>query len=312
MPVYQATTELESSIDKLLKSAKMGDEDIPRTEQLAMNHLSVEEVDARRGELRKMRELMYRAEVKAKRVSKIKSKTYRRIKKKEREKLAAKLDEGVEDDEEGKLKREVERARERATLRHKNTGKWAKAMKGKGDVDVDERREISEMLERGERLRKKIRGDKGSDAEDDEDSEDVEDDGSLSTIKASAFEELQKINEDNEAPDDRQKKTSKSIFEMKFMKDAAARNQQQTDRIVDDFIKEMGGKDGESDADGDEQTALESGGPAVERTGGRAIYRPAAIVSITYVIPYSANLLSHSLVKWLLGHLLHSHLIRQV
>jgi len=78
-----------------------------------MNHLSVEEVAARRAELRKTRELMFRAEVKAKRVSKIKSKMYRRIKKKEREKLAKKLD-GDEDmvDEGVRLKVGVERARE--------------------------------------------------------------------------------------------------------------------------------------------------------------------------------------------------------
>ena len=37
-------------------------------------------------------------------------------------------------DEEGRMKFEVERARERATLKHKNTGKWAKAMQQRGDT----------------------------------------------------------------------------------------------------------------------------------------------------------------------------------
>ena len=251
-----------------------------------MNHLSVEEVAARRAELRKMRELMFRAEVKAKRVSKIKSKTYRRIKKKEREKLAKKLD-GDEDldDEEVRLKMEVQRARERATLRHKNTGKWAKAMKAKGELDVDERREISEMLERGEQLRRKIRGDKESDdEEDDVDSEvDGEGDG-LSRIKASAFEELAKINGDDgeEIATDGRGKKGKTIFEMKFMQDAMARNQQQTGRMVDDFVKEMGGHDGDvrdSDAEeADEAGQDASDWPAFQRTGGRAVYQPAVTV----------------------------------
>ena len=49
---------------------------------LQMKQLSTEEIAQRRGELRKMRELMFRAEVKARRVGKIKSKTYRRQKRK--------------------------------------------------------------------------------------------------------------------------------------------------------------------------------------------------------------------------------------
>src|SRR3981189_1500018 len=109
----------------------MREEDMANTEELKMNHLSVEEVAARRAEVRKMRELMFRAEIKAKRVAKIKSKTYRRVKKKER-----------------------------ASLRHKNTGKWAKAMKGRHELDEDQRKDITEMLDRGERLRRKIHGEK--------------------------------------------------------------------------------------------------------------------------------------------------------
>ena len=126
-----------------------------------MNHLTPEEVQARRAELRQMRELMFRAEAKAKRVSKIKSKTYRRIRKKERAKLAQKLGD-VEgdnpDDEAAQLSREIERARERATLRHKNTGKWAKAMRARGELDGEQQRDLNEMLDRGEKLRRRIQG----------------------------------------------------------------------------------------------------------------------------------------------------------
>jgi len=54
---------------------------------LKINKLSVEEIAERRNELRQMRELMFRAEIKARRVKKIKSKTYRRLKRKEKERL---------------------------------------------------------------------------------------------------------------------------------------------------------------------------------------------------------------------------------
>ncbi|KAH9897707.1 Utp14 protein-domain-containing protein [Cubamyces lactineus] len=277
---FKPTTELESAVDKLLKSAKMRENEIAQTESLKMNHLSVEEVAARRAELAKMRDLMFRAEAKAKRIAKIKSKTYRRLKKKERARLAAKLGEDSEedlDDEEARLKREVERARERATLRHKNTGKWAKAMRGRGELDEDQRRDINEMLDRGEKLRRKIRGEgESDDDESDDESDDAEGEEGIARIKAKAFDELATLDADQpEAPEG---KKGKSIFEMKFMKDAMAREQRKAHEMVDDFIKEMGGHDPDGDEEQGEQ--LDGDGPSgaiVQRVGGRVVYRPGAL-----------------------------------
>lgn len=101
-----------------------------------------------------MRELLFRAEIKARRVKKIKSKTYRRLKRKEKERLGELIDEkGPEDDSdgEGRLKRE-RRAKERATLRHNRTGKWAKRMVNREDADEATRKDFEGMLSRGERL----------------------------------------------------------------------------------------------------------------------------------------------------------------
>ncbi|KII93102.1 hypothetical protein PLICRDRAFT_87528 [Plicaturopsis crispa FD-325 SS-3] len=276
---FKPTTELESSIDRLLKSAKLRDEDIQGTEALKMNHLTVEEVAARRAELGKMRELMFRAEVKAKRVAKIKSKTYRRIKKKERAKLAAKLDEeGDEDDEETRMKREVERARERATLRHKNTGKWARGLKGKAELDGGERRDIAEMLQRGEQLRKKIQRRNASGDEDDESASDSDEDADA--IRKGAFEELSALRtETPEAPAG----GSKSIFEMNFMKEAMTREQRRADEVADDFLKEMAGAHGSESGAEDAQDV--DGQTAVERTGGRVVYRPGPNSGVKLVRP---------------------------
>lgn len=271
---------MESAVDRLLKSAKMREQDIAQTEALKMNHLSVEEVAERRAELAKMRELMFRAEAKAKRVAKIKSKTYRRLKKKEKAKLAAKLgelDDEDADDEESRLKREVERARERATLRHKNTGKWAKAMKARGELDEDQRREINEMLDRGEKLRRRIQG-QGSD-ESDDDNEDSDDDGegAVERIKASAFDELRQLRK----ADDDLEVGKKSVFEMKFMKDAMARDQQRAEQVADDFVAEMGG--GLLNEDGEE---VDPSGPtdSTTRVGGRMSFRPGNIVRATLIL----------------------------
>ncbi|KAI5118044.1 hypothetical protein M0805_005893 [Coniferiporia weirii] len=289
---FKPTTELESSIDRLLKSAKLNEEDINKTEDLLMKDLSVEEVAARRAELRKMRELAFRADAKAKRVSKIKSKAFHRIQKKERTKLLAKLDAAAgdaEDLEEERMKAEVERAKERATLKHKNTGKWAKAMKARGELDVDQRRDINEMLERGDRLRRRIQG-VGSGSEDgdgddgDSSGGDLVGEDGVMRIKASAFEELEKLRsgvggEDDEGSDSDLKKKAKSVFEMKFMKDAAARQSQAVDRMIDDFRKEMGDLAENSDVD----TEKDVGSPMpIERINGRMVFRPG---------PQSSNML---------------------
>ncbi|KAH9950956.1 Utp14-domain-containing protein [Amylocystis lapponica] len=273
---FKPTTELESAVDKLLKSAKMREEDIAQTESLKMNHLSIEEVAARRAELAKMRALMFRAEAKAKRVAKIKSKTYRRIKKKERARLAEKLGEGEdqdEDDEEVRLKRETERARERATLRHKNTGKWAKAMRSRGELDEDQRRDIGEMLDRGERLRRRIRGEGSGDEEDSEDESDAEDgEESIRRIRENAFEELAALDGNDDSTMAEGGKKGKSLFEMKFMKEGMARDAKRADEMVDDFVKEMGARTTDEDAEADVEE--QPYGTAVNRVGGRATFRP--------------------------------------
>ncbi|PBK84660.1 Utp14-domain-containing protein [Armillaria gallica] len=274
---FQPTTALESSVDALLKTARLRDEDIHETEEgiLKMNNLSVEEVAQRRAELRKTRELMFRAEIKAKRVAKIKSKTYRKIKRKEKERLGEKIDEGGSDDEEMVMKKEMERARERATLRHKNTGKWAKQMRGKESWDEEGRKGIEEMLDRGERLRRKIAG-KGSD-ESDNDSDGQESADGPEDIRQHAFNELARLDNDNEElPQDKSK--GKSVFEMKFMKDAMARQQNEANKMVDDFVKELGGG-GEAEESGNEGGDDPSSGVVVSRTGGRVTYRPGAPTS---------------------------------
>ena len=265
---------------------------------LQMNQLSVEEVAQRRGELRKMRELMFRAEVKARRIGKIKSKTYRRIKRKEKELTGEKINEDDNDVEEGILKRELDRARERATLRHKHTGKWARQMRHKEDLNEDSRRDIEEMLVRGEKLRRRVKGIGSDESEDDSDGQDDDGDdgldveGGLEKIKQGAFDELQKLNE-AERVEGTENQKGKGVFEMKFMKDAMARQNQATNKSIDDFIQEMGGNTGTVDSDDEAQengskVLDSSSGVLLERKGGRVAYRPSETVGfhVTYGYNY--------------------------
>jgi U3 small nucleolar RNA-associated protein 14 len=99
---------------------------------------------------------------------------------------------------------------ERRRERHCDTriGKWAKAVKGRGVLDVVkdgergvgccQRREIEERLERGEALRAKIQGDDGSDDNDDTD-------GGMENINANAFKELGCLERDDDTDPTKEK-----------------------------------------------------------------------------------------------------------
>ena len=282
----QPITQLERDVDALLIAAKMREEDIPETEDamLKMNDLSVEEIAERRDELRKMRELMFRAEIKSRRVKKIKSKTYRRLRRKEKERLDEKIngkttEEGSETD---RLQREMERAKERATLRHKHTGKWAKHMRNRGDLDDGTRQDLEDMLARGDRLRRRIQGiasgesegENGDESGDDDDDE-LEGEEGIAKVKQDAFSELAQL----ESGDTIQSKDKggRSVFEMKFMKEAMARKASVVDKEVDDFIKELSGDVGhDSEEAANDAEEVPSGGVVAVRSGGRVVYRPVA------------------------------------
>ncbi|KAJ3882859.1 Utp14-domain-containing protein [Lentinula edodes] len=285
---FKPSTALETTISSLLSSANLAtDASVLETEEniLKTNAVSVEDVAERRRELRQMRELMFRAEVKAKRAKKIKSKVYRRLKRKEKDAVDGN-DDGSEEEltEERRLKVEMERARERATLKHKNTGKWAKKMMSRGGYgeggDDDDirggRQEIEEMLSRGEKLRRKIQG-RGSDDDDSQsESEDDGEDDSGAGVEL-AFNELRALSKTDADPLESEGKKGKSVFEMKFMKDAMARKQADTSRIVDDFVKEMGGDVGHfSDGEVGSTQDDPGSGVIVSRTGGRMVLQPTA------------------------------------
>ncbi|KAG8960552.1 hypothetical protein FRC03_006414 [Tulasnella sp. 419] len=264
---FKPSNALESAVDNLLKAANLREQDVTKTEELQMKDLTVEEVQARRAELRYSRELMFRAEVKAKRIAKIKSKTYRKIhrKLKEKNQLSAEdletLDPEAADAE--RMKAEVDRARERASLRHKNGGKWVKNMKGV-EGDLEKRQDLAEMLQRGEVLRKKIAGDTHSSDEDEQE------DGDIDAIKARAFEELAAFDDDEGGETSAHQS---GIFEMKFMKEAMARKLAKVNEVADDFRKELMGGEANSDV----EDAAPSTQPSFIMVGGnkgRVIFQP--------------------------------------
>ncbi|KAJ7638698.1 Utp14-domain-containing protein [Roridomyces roridus] len=255
---FKPTTELESAVSRLLTTANLAqDTDIQRTENTLMAaKLSPEEVARRRNELRQMRELAFRGEIKARRVAKIKSKTYRKIARGKKERRET--DDG--DDEEGATQREVNRARERAGMRIKRNAKWNRSrVEGEEDEEIGTREEIENELERKERLTRLIRGDKDDGSSDEDESGGEEDE---EAIKRSAFDELKALKGDGETTQVKQK----GVFGMKFMQDALKRRDTEANEVVDDFIKEMAGEAEEDDG--------VVPGVITQRTGGRVSHRP--------------------------------------
>lgn len=183
---FEAKTDFEKEIEQALEDAGQQDEEaVLKAEEQALqddlgaNRLTMEEYKKRRGQLAQVRALMFYHEQKRHHIKKIKSKKYRRIRKKQRERLKeSALEVAIENDDELaqelKEKEEVARIQERMTLAHKNTSKWAKRILKRGkNVDVDTRRALSAQLKRGDDLRRKMMGDQSSDSEgngsDDED-----------------------------------------------------------------------------------------------------------------------------------------------
>jgi U3 small nucleolar RNA-associated protein 14 len=143
-------------------------------DDLGSNRISIEEYKKRHGELAKMRALMFYEEQKRNRINKIKSKKYRKIRKRQREREkeaeneATRLDDPTFDRE--KMEREeMERMKERMTLAHKNTSKWARRVLRRGaKMDIEERRALSLQIAKGDELRRKMMGEDyegGSDSE---------------------------------------------------------------------------------------------------------------------------------------------------
>ena len=167
----QPISSLESKIQEILqesgapgKGSRSAEQEEQAFEELEEKKLPLAEVQARRAELRQLRDLMFREEIRAKRIKKIKSKAYRRIHRKERDR--ANLREqteltaaGLVDSDEEREKADRQRAEERMGARHRES-KWAKAMKATGRAawDDDARGSVNDLARRDEELRRKVEG----------------------------------------------------------------------------------------------------------------------------------------------------------
>ncbi|KAL0772726.1 hypothetical protein Bca101_037877 [Brassica carinata] len=150
--------------------------------------------------------LLFRHELKSKRIKKIKSTTYHRLKNKDLKKssLGALMDPEMAKEE--AMRQEAKRVEERMTLKHKNTGKWAKRMLNRGlNVKYDgTKAAIVEQLQMNANLSRQMNymrdGCSSDERDDEEELRDGSDEDTPSRLIAKAKEKTLKALEDDELP----------------------------------------------------------------------------------------------------------------
>lgn len=249
--------ELESTIRTILQESGMASDDvkdpdaqIQAYEGLEARKLPLEEVRARQAELRKARDLLFREEIRARRINKIKSKSYRRVHRKERDKAAkeerqALAAAGVDLSEDDKEQNDRRRAEERMGGRHRES-RWARGVKGIGRAawDEDARSGVVDLARRDDELRRRIQGQRIStdqDGFDDHTSTDSDDDESIAADadydsntqylqhKLSEIADQGRIDEDDES--------HSALHSMKFMKVAEASRKARNDAEIQRMLR---------------------------------------------------------------------------
>ncbi|KAJ5746556.1 hypothetical protein N7520_011738 [Penicillium odoratum] len=267
MDVAKPTNDLENTIQSILvesglaeKHGKSVEEEIQGFEDIQARTLPIEEIQARRAELRKRRDLLFREEVRAKRIKKIKSKSYRRVHRKERERLEqqekqALLEAGVDMDEMDIEKNERMRAEARMGSKHRDS-KWAKSLKETGRTawDEDARNNAADLALREEELRRRIEGKsvaRGDDTYLESSSESEDEDpwaSDASDVEKRKIEKKLRALK-NETPAELPKGQHSALFEMKFMQNADAARKEANDAELRRLNRELNGEESQSDAE---------------------------------------------------------------
>lgn len=260
-----AVNDFESKLDSIIDQSNL---ESKKTEDLFENietaKLSKSEMLKRTNELRLMRELMYRGMKDSKRLKKIKSKAYRKQLRKEKLKeqmLISQVnsqDGNADDDaEEDSM---YQRAKERMTLKHKNTSQWAKQMIKSGmSKDKSNRDEMEEMMRQGEKLKfKQLGKNENESSEDERDLSDLEHD----------------VENQEQVDNSKLAKVGKGVLAMDFMKNAEERERLTKLKEIQELKGLKAAEGYENDLDGGEASAVN-----LTINSGRRMYTPSALVA---------------------------------
>ncbi|CAN8097967.1 unnamed protein product [Discula destructiva] len=242
-----AGTELERTIMAIMDESGLGPSTKSKEQQESKADANGEEPTISRSELkelwaqrRKDRELQSREQTRAKRIKKIKSKTYRRVHRKERlgdeaNQLEVMRANGEINSDEEREAAHRRRALERVGAKHKES-KWAKmgSKVGRAVWDDDYRAGLTDMARRNEELRRRVEGKahNGSDNEEDSDGASAlgDEDGTDRLLR--------ELDAADEAEDDDDHPHS-GLMSLKFMQRAEAQRKKDNDELVAEIRREL-------------------------------------------------------------------------
>lgn len=266
--------ELEREVQAIIEENKIAllkQKELTKAEEKYQKAISVEEAKDRHKELQKMRVKLSTYAAKMRRQKGIKSKSYRRLLKHERLRNHMKRVESNKD----ALLDEIERlqklrAQERASLKHKNTGKWAKHAKFRAKYDEEARNAMLEQIGiAGKLLEKPAMPDSDSDSEyseeEDEDQDENEDEISDVSEQGSSGEEDEEEEGDNDKETSQDKPgpvSDRLIVSTELISDHSKRKRRSSagennDDGLDSSV-EGGDGDGDDNDEEDEQRKLMS------------------------------------------------------
>ncbi|XP_037678056.1 U3 small nucleolar RNA-associated protein 14 homolog A [Choloepus didactylus] len=160
---WEARTPLEQEIFNVLHKNKQPVTDplLTPVEKASLKAMSLEEAKMRRAELQRARALQSYYEAKARREKKIKSKKYHKVLKKGKAKKALKEFEKLQKVDPTVALEELEkiekaRMMERMSLKHQNSGKWAKSKAIMAKYDLEARQAMQEQLAKNKELTQKL------------------------------------------------------------------------------------------------------------------------------------------------------------
>ncbi|XP_008694010.1 U3 small nucleolar RNA-associated protein 14 homolog A isoform X1 [Ursus maritimus] len=179
---WKARTPLEQEVFNLLHKNKQPVTDplLTPVEKASLKAMSLEEAKMRRAELQRARALQSYYEARARREKKIKSKKYHKVLKKGKARKALREFEKLQKANPTAALEELEkiekaRMMERMSLKHQNSGKWAKSKAIMAKYDLEARQAMQEQLARNKELTQKLQV--ASDSEEEE--EGAEEEGEL-------------------------------------------------------------------------------------------------------------------------------------
>eukprot|EP00644_Phytophthora_capsici_P015987 jgi/Phyca11/122796/e_gw1.49.85.1 len=248
---FVAQTDMEKSVAALLQAGDLSDKKLAQDEEeeLARKRVSTEEVAARQKELAKLRSLLFYEEQKKKRVKKIKSKLYHKIRNSQDKKAVAKQKEelrALDPELARKLDEELaeKRAEERLTLKHRNTSKWVKHQLRRGiQADDATRSAIADQLRRGEELRRKMNAVDSDDDDMDDDDDETEGDAASRLQKRLEKQANALVTEIDADSVEAGKK--RGLEGMKFMQRAAEKQREKARTEAEKLLREIRSGDGE-------------------------------------------------------------------